>query len=479
MSAQIRVLENSYEYLRRRKAYREPRLTRAFRLSEGLAVVKGGNLKRLELSVDFARDPIGEEKWREYETQLLRLYQAFLKKARQFPIMLLPTHSEGRVGYLISVSLDSKDRFDLPEKLGLLFYPSSLQSALSPITFSADRGTVFQLQKRPFTDWITEKDMRLVLAYYGRICEEVLRDVEGRGLTVYCAVSEGASIVRRNDVQRQRLVTREADDIGRMIKEYQAYRFVPDVNPLDSAEITRVPIDLDRPDAMEWKVYSDFVNEFASWLEGKGFHPKLRLTGGSGAHVIIDMRVNKVVSSYTSPFPRELKFETWFWRVGEAGLIGAQTTDFVKMLGLAFGMHRRHRLGKAAPITLELHDVSQRYFHIFVDHTRAKQGMGVVSPGSIHHETGRVCLPVRKVPAELNLQSVVSCSLDPEAKVPQFEARYCSPWIQLVGENPQLLLEPQRPDPLSLMEETFEQYSWVPAKYVEMGSEAFLERYAW
>ncbi|MGP8057833.1 MAG: hypothetical protein ACLP9K_09570 [Nitrososphaerales archaeon] len=31
MSAQIRVLGNSYEYLWRRKAYREPRLTRAFR----------------------------------------------------------------------------------------------------------------------------------------------------------------------------------------------------------------------------------------------------------------------------------------------------------------------------------------------------------------------------------------------------------------------------------------------------------------
>lgn len=61
MSAQIKVLGNSYEYLRRKKAYREPRLTKTFLLSEALAMVKGGNPKRLEVCVDFARDVVGEE----------------------------------------------------------------------------------------------------------------------------------------------------------------------------------------------------------------------------------------------------------------------------------------------------------------------------------------------------------------------------------------------------------------------------------
>jgi hypothetical protein len=57
-----------------------------------------------------------------------------------------------------------------------------------------------------------------------------------------------------------------------------------------------------------------------------------------------------------------------------------------------------------APITIENHDVSQRYANIFVDYTRAKKDMGVVSVGSIHPTTGGVCLPVKKAPTELSLR---------------------------------------------------------------------------
>jgi hypothetical protein len=61
------------------------------------------------------------------------------------------------------------------------------------------------------------------------------------------------------------------------------------------------------------------------------------------------MVVNRVAAAYVRPFPHELKFDTWLDRVGEPGLIGAQASDFVRLLGIAFGIHRKTKLGKSAP----------------------------------------------------------------------------------------------------------------------------------
>jgi hypothetical protein len=43
------------------------------------------------------------------------------------------------------------------------------------------------------------------------------------------------------------------------------------------------------------------VNEFFVWLKERGFHPRLRLTGGSGVHLVLDLRVNKIASAYVGP----------------------------------------------------------------------------------------------------------------------------------------------------------------------------------
>jgi hypothetical protein len=47
------------------------------------------------------------------------------------------------------------------------------------------------LEQRPAQDFITKRDLFLVLAYYQRIGEALYEDVEARGLTTYCAVKEG------------------------------------------------------------------------------------------------------------------------------------------------------------------------------------------------------------------------------------------------------------------------------------------------
>jgi hypothetical protein len=473
----LQAIGREYEDLRRRKAYQEPRLTHRFVQSDLASALKTAP-HELGFEVNFARDQVGEDKWKEYGTQLLKLYQALAKRGKSFPFLIEPRHNYNSLGYGLSIRNDS-------ELIDAIFYPSSLQFALSPIMVSgallAGRDYLYSLEKRPYHDFATREDTSLVLAYYRRIGEALYEDIEARGLTVYCAVKkgEGPSIIRRNDKERRRLVAREPNDLGALIEEYQAFRFVPDVNCLESYEISRIPIDLDRPQAIGWRQYAEFVNDFMAWLRERGFHPRLRLTGGMGAHVILDLKVNKIATAYSRPFPRELKFDTWMDQIRETGLVGAQAADFVRILGIAFGIYRRSRLGRTAPITIETHDVSQRYYNIYVDYTRAKKSMGVVSVGSIHHETGGVCLPVKRLPQELTLQEVVRASFDPEAKFVAYDPKTRSKWIQLVGSNPHLLYEERKQESFDLMEELFEEFSWVPEKYVQMGPDSFMSRYCW
>ncbi len=66
-------------------------------------------------------------------------------------------------------------------------------------------------------------------------------------------------------------------------------------------------------------------------------------------------------------------------------MISAQATDFVKTLSLAYGCYRKNRLGKSAPLTVEIHDLTQRYWNILADSSRAAMDTGVVGLGSIHH----------------------------------------------------------------------------------------------
>jgi DNA primase len=478
----IQIIEKEYEALRRRKAYQEPRITHRFSHSDLASYLKTAQ-GELALDINFSRDMIGEEKWKEYGNQLLKFYLALTKKGNTFPFTIEPKQSYNSFGYRLSVRND-------PDLISAIFYPSSLQFASSPIIVSgrghdpnlaACETLPYTLEKRPWQDFVTRNDIFLVLAYYRRIGEALYDDIEARGLTVYCAVKkgEGPSVIRRNDKERQRLVVRKPNDLGTLIEEYQAFRFVPDVNPMKSFEFDRIPIDLDRPPTIGWKEYSEFVNGFCEWLRELGFHPRLRLTGGMGAHVIIDMKVNRVAAAYVKPFPRELKFDTWISRVGEAGLIGAQASDLVRILGIAFGIYRKTRLGRSAPITIENHDVSQRYYNIFVDYTRAKKDMGVVSVGSIHHETGGVCLPVMHCPPEPTLQEVVKVSFDPEAKISSHDPRVRSNWIQLVGSNPHLLFEQRKQDSFDSMEEVFEKWGWIPEKYVQLGPDSFMSKYCW
>ena len=64
----------------------------------------------------------------------------------------------------------------------------------------------------------------------------------------------------------------------------------------------------------------------------------------------------------------------------------------------------------------------------------------------------------------------------------EFDAKYKSPWIQTVGVNPLVLVEPPQStgdNPFGLVEETFEKFGSLPAEYVKMGSQYFMEKYCW
>ncbi len=166
--------------------------------------------------------------------------------------------------------------------------------------------------------------------------------------------------------------------------------------------------------------------------------------------------------------------------------MSAQASDLMKILALAYGCYRKSRLGKSAPLTVEMHDLTQRYWNILADSSRAVRDMGMVAAGSIHHKTGAVCLPVVSLPEKLALDSALRVSYCPDVEPKEFQPEYKSPWIQTVGRCPLLLHEPtlsSRDNPFSLVEEVFDRFSWIPRAYVEMSSERLSERlmkkYCW
>jgi len=78
----------------------------------------------------------------------------------------------------------------------------------------------FYLNKSPCHDSIVLSDVPLVFSYYRQIADFVLPDITRRGLTVYAAVEpkDGESVIRRNNVEGERLVVDDVEDIGRMIE---------------------------------------------------------------------------------------------------------------------------------------------------------------------------------------------------------------------------------------------------------------------
>jgi len=192
--------------------------------------------------------------------------------------------------------------------------------------------------------------------------------------------------------------------------------------------------------------------------------------------------MDRIAQNYKTMFPRPLKFDSWVKKAGVAGLISAQATDFVKTLAIAYATHRKQRLGLSAPVTVEVHDLSQRWWNILIDSSRAAVDTGVVGLGSIHHRTGAICMPVASVPPSFSLEPAISNSHYPDIKPVEFQPRYKSPWIQLIGNQPSLLAEPSfssRDNPFSLVEETFEKHGWIPSQYVRLTSERFMQRYCW
>ncbi len=495
---QFANIRNRYEWLRKTELYRNGRSKKTFdtrqclnRLEEAMSSMTS-TVHTMKLNIGFPRDPEtqGETRWREYGTTVLRLYQAYAKRNISLGLSIIPRYNQNLLGYTVSTAMSQGSTIeDFRNRLGLLLSPDSVKHAADPISVSLETETragqeEFQLNKTQAQDFITLDDIPLVFNYYRQVGDILFREILGRGLTTLCAVADGdgESVIRRNSSDGNRLVVNDIEEIGRLIMDYGVYRFVPDVNRHSSTCISRIPIDFDRPTTIEWKDFAEIVNSFVMWLKDQGFMPRLRLTGGRGAQVILDIGMDHIAGNYKTMFPRPLKFDSWVKKAGIAGLISAQATDFVKTLAIAFATHRKQRMGLSAPVTVEIHDLCQRWWNILIDSSRAAVDTGVVGLGSIHHRTGAICMPVARMPPVFNLESAVSASYYPETEPVDFQSRYKSPWIQLIGSQPSLLLEPSlssRDNPFSLVEETFEKYGWIPSQYVRLSSERFMEKYCW
>ncbi len=321
-------IKKRYEFLRKTETYRGPKIKKTFQprtLYDDLEQKAREKITvedrlRLELSINFSTADGGEGRWREYGGTVQRLFAALERRAVAPDIDIHLTRMGGILGYDISSEIEAGDmgKEETIKKvlsvLHLLFYTDATKYADEPIHISLiGRGShtldpesfriSIYLDKSPCQDSIVLSDIPLVVSYYKQIADFLIRDIVHRGLTCYTAVDvgDGESIIRRNGVGGQRLVADDVDDVGRLIFDYHTYKFVPDVNAYGSERISRVPIDLDRPSTMSWNAYAEFVNGFRDWVNELGFSPRLRLTSGRGAQMILEISIDRLAKNYSNP----------------------------------------------------------------------------------------------------------------------------------------------------------------------------------
>jgi len=511
---QLERIEKSYERLRKRLEYKKQRLTEIFdknlilrRIEEALFNVKidKGDKANIKMNIEWRKDE--EDFWLNYITTLHKLQRSW----RAFDFSDKVFQTDETIGFNISLDVEPRIINEKAWKKGTIqriknfidygfFSPKSIHFAkyltIETSTPQIKIRSAFRASdvlpkeeimenKLEYHDFITLEDMPLVLNYYRKVMDinNFWDDIAFRGLTINTAVKTGESIIRRNDDNGKRFVPRKKDDVENLILNYLAYKFVPDVNLYGQEYPSRIVYDLDPSSSTRYEEFRDFTNEFYSWLISKGFKPKFRKTGGRGAHIILEMNYNKIPKTYEMPFPKSLRFKTWFKRHGEIGLLYSSAVDFVRISTLGFAVERKGKYGKRSRITTEREDAGLRLWNIFIDWTRNIKEMGIASVGSISERTGGVCIPVKKLPEKDSMEDVIKCSIDPSLKIPTgFDPKYKSPWIHLVGNYPYLIIEErisENDNPMNLVEEMFEKYGWISEKYINLGPRKFLARYCW
>jgi hypothetical protein len=462
---------------------------------------------KILIYIEFDKNELYERQWLIYPNTLLQMNDPW----REFNPTIQPKKLMGpRRGYILSIEVEPivyrglVVRTSTSEKVkkflsGFLFPHSFNFAKYLTVELSTPQKTVSisfkskeappllpveYIDKREYSDAITLEDMPLVKSYYQSIQEYLFRDIDGRGLTLVCAVKkgEGESIIRRNDEKGKRLVATTSEDIGNFIEMYKGFRFIADVNFYGYKTLNRIPFDFDPSLTMSHEEGRDFVNEFCVWLGNRGMRYKIRKSGGDFYHVVLDMNYDRVPEDYI-PFPRPLKFSTWFSRLGEYGILYASAADFVKIATLGFAVERKMKYGKRSRITIEEMDVGQRFKNMFIDSSRTTKNVGIASIGTLNHKTGNVCMPVKKLPEKDSIEEIIKVSNKPDLKVPErIDPKYKNIWIYLVGQNPELLHErvgDSNYNSMKHVNEIFEEFSWIPVKYAELGSEKFLAKYCW
>lgn len=483
-------LKQKYEKQRKLREYKKDRLKEVFPdISMMLYSILPVSLKKepttleIKIDIEWNKNKLRTAHWSSLVKELSDVYTSwpdfqfsFETKELQRPKIGYKISFKGKPSHYEGKFWKKKTISEILKRYGLFNSIKSLHFAdYMKISVVADDKEIFTQafhskdeegydgrSKLPCRDSIVLEDMPLVANYYRIVEPFILEDLKDRGLTVTCAVKdgEGESIVRRN-AEGKRLVVSKLGDLTRIVENYFAYEFIPDLNLLNSDKPNKIVWDVDPSPYVAYPKFRDFVNEFRGWLAEHGIQTKMRRTGGKGVHIIADIDYDSIPSSY-EPFGRQLKFDTKRSRIGEKGFLWESLQDFIKISCIGFCYEKKRR-GSGFPLTLERDDISQRLWNIYVDWSVGIKDRGVRSLGSIHKKTGNICMPLEFMPA---------------SRLQTFEGKFKE--ISLVASRPTLLYENPIPkSSFSAVEEIFHKYSWMPILYYKLGPEKFYAKYVW
>jgi hypothetical protein len=338
------------------------------------------------------------------------------------------------------------------------------------------------IKKVPYSEFFTINDIELLTEYYTTIERFIFYQVVNRGLTIRCAVGKGEGYIRRKDKHGKGLIVRRKGDLANIIKEYGGVEIISDLNKWGSRFVEEIVIDLDPGQITSFHQLTIFAQDIFNLLDSFNFRFLLRFTGGKGLHFVLKGDFKKMPSWYPL-YDRGLKYETLEERVGEFGLISRALADFGKLLALAAAYERKMIEGQEYKISIEKENRAHRYYCILADiHSFANKGVRAI--GSLHYKTGKVCIPLKNVPARTNLKKIIESSFMPEIDLlEEFPERYKSKWIYTILKTPQLLIEPDVYDEMIIekINRFFEKYGFLAEKYPSLPEERnrFYKTYIW
>lgn len=255
------------------------------------------------------------------------------------------------------------------------------------------------IDKHPYEEVFGEKDLEKLAQFYHIVSPLIVGDCRDRPVILRRLNPFGypESIEGRYEKAgggKRLYEIRTGKDVLRYVKNEKAISFIPETHDFER-NLLECVIDKDPSRKFDFGYISWFFNDFNTYLYELGFRQYQRVTGGKGEHNIIPL-------SFEKPFdiilPKGTIIETHLRRRDEKSILTDSAVAATAVLTFSYKCERERKDHKTRPISTNSMDRVACLRSILFDISPMWERHGRRAVSSLHHKTGRVCIPVNEFP---------------------------------------------------------------------------------